>query len=84
MIAEGDAVERALIASMHAAFGDVYAYVRSGDPARIDRALGLIDTCYRIASEAPFLQRNSLPGVAARGHGDAARTARQLALDAAR
>lgn len=63
MIAEGDAVERALIASMHAAFGDVCAYVRSGDPVRIDRALGLIDTCYRIASEAPFLHATAYPAL---------------------
>lgn len=56
LIIEGNAVEKAIIASMHLAFLDICAYVQTGNPARIDRALGLIDTCYRISSELSFPQ----------------------------
>ena len=62
-VAQVDAVERALLAAMHAAFLDVCAYVQSGDSVKIDRALGQIDTCYRLANNLSSPQTAAYPSL---------------------
>lgn len=63
LITEKGAIERVLLASMHVAFGAACTYIYTGDEAKIDRALGLIDAGYRIAIEATLLQPTAYPAL---------------------